>query len=120
MIGSKELTHFVRFERQSSADDGHGNTVAAWETISGLSEVGVRFWPEKGRERIEAGRLEATMLGTLTVRFTDTVAAVTAADRVVFLSGGYAGKAFQIRSEPVPTPNRTEIDFVIESGVAQG
>lgn len=57
------------------------------------------------------------MLGTLTVLFTDTAAGVTEADRVVFLSAPHAGVAFQIRSI---VPTRTDIEFVLESGVAQG
>lgn len=106
----------VTFSRRiPGADDGYGNQLP--ETWTNLVTVSAGFRPKFGREQLEGGRLESTMQGTLTVlRFAATVA-VTPADRVVFVSGPYAGKACQIRSI-VPTPDNREIEVMIEEGGA--
>lgn len=117
-IEAGRLTERVRFERQATADDGHGNTLLPWSAISGLSSISAAFRPQFGNESLQAGRLEATMRGTLTVRRSANTAGVLASDRVVFLNAPYAGVTCQIRAI-VPTPDRALIEFVLESGVAQ-
>jgi len=106
----------VRFERRDpTGDDGYGNPrPAAW---TALSTCWAAFRPKFGKEQLEAGRPEATMLGTLTTLAFAATKAVTAADRVVFATGPYAGKACQIRSI-IPTPDAREIEFLLEDGVA--
>jgi len=111
------LKEIVRFERRGEVDDGYGNTQGAWAVISGLASVRAAFRPEFGRESVEAGRLQATMRGTLTVRAWADTKGVTPADRVAFMAGPYAGIECQIRSK-VPTPDGAFIEFVLESGVA--
>lgn len=94
--------------------DGFGNVLMAW------SEVATRwaaFLPRFGREVVEAGRLEATLTGTLTLRRDAVTATVTAADRIVFLAGPYRGATAQIRSV-VPTPDNREIELALEAGTA--
>lgn len=118
MIAAGRLDHRVRFERQAATDDGHGNVTAAWATIAGLATVAAGFRPEFGNESVQAGRLEATMRGTLTVRRSINTAAILASDRVVFLNSPYSGVVCQIRAA-VPTPDRALIEFVLETGVAQ-
>lgn len=117
MLGGGQRTrNRVRFERQvAGGDDGYGNTLpSAWTEIVTVSAA---FRPKFGREQLEAGRLESTMQGTLTVRRTSATAVITAAARVVFTAGPYAGKACQIRSI-VPTPDNREIEFMLEEGGA--
>lgn len=118
MIEAGRLTERVRFERQATGDDGHGNALSSWAAIAGLSVISAAFRPQFGNESLQADRLEATMRGTLTVRRSVATAGVTAADRVVFLNTPYAGVTCQIRAI-VPTPDRALIEFVLESGVAQ-
>lgn len=117
MLGAGQRTrNRVRFERRvPGADDGAGNVrPGAW---SALNTCWAAFRPKFGREQLEAGRLESTMQGTLTTLAFAETKAVTAADRVVFVTGPYAGKACQIRSI-VPTPDAREIEFLLEDGVA--
>lgn len=116
MLGAGQRNHRVRFERRvRGADDGAGNELPANWTALGTCWAGFR--PKFGREQVEVGRLEATLLGTLTTLAFAATRAVTAADRVVFVTGPYAGKACQIRSI-VPTPDAREIEFMLEDGVA--
>lgn len=116
MQNSGNLNNRVRFERQvPGADDSYGNPLPA--TWTELATVWAAFRPKFGREQLEAGGLESTMTGALTVRRSAAVAAVTAADRVVFTAGPYADRTCQIRSI-VPTMDNSGIEFLLEEGVA--
>lgn len=117
MLGAgQRARNRVRFEQQvAGGDDGYGNTLpSTWTEIVTLSGA---FRPKFGREQLEAGRLESTMQGTLTVRRTTATAGITAAARVVFVAGPYSGKACQIRSI-IPTPDNRELEFLLEEGGA--
>lgn len=116
MLSAGQRNHRVTFSRRvSGGDDGYGNTLPdAW---TDLTSVWAGFRPRFGREQLEAGRLESTMQGVLTVLRSAATADVTAADRVVFVAGPYAGKACQIRSI-VPLPDNREIEFMLEEGTS--
>lgn len=117
MVASGVLEQRVRFERQViGVDDGYGNTLpGSW---SPLFTCWASFRPESGRERLEAGRLEATMRGVIRVRRSADSKGVTAADRVVFVAGRYVGMVCQIRSTPVTSIDGATIEFTAEQGVA--
>lgn len=109
------MVNRIRFETRAAAtDDGYGNTLAAWSTRSTLWAA---FQPEVGRESLEAGRLESTLRGVVTLHRSSLSLAITAADRGVFTAGPYADTVFQIRSI-VPRPDAATIELVIEAGVA--
>lgn len=116
MLSAGQLNNRIRFERRvPQGDDGFGNTLPeSWTT---LVECWAGFKPQRGREQLAAGRLQSTMAGTLTVQRWPATAGVTAADRVVFVAGAYAGKTCQIRSI-VPLPGNAEIEMLLEEGVA--
>lgn len=115
MLSAGQRNHRVRFERRAaSPDDGFGNVREAY---AALFDCWAGFRPKFGREQLAAGRLESTLQGTLTVLAWAQTAAVTAADRVAFLTGPYAGKTCQIRSI-VPTPDAREIEMLLEDGGA--
>ncbi|MFC5423039.1 head-tail adaptor protein [Bosea eneae] len=115
MLSAGQRNHRIRFERRAAAaDDGYGNVREAY---AALFDCWAGFRPKFGREQLAAGRLEATLQGALTVLAFGATKGVTAADRVVFLTGPYAGKACQIRSI-VPTPDAREIEFLLEEGSA--
>jgi head-tail adaptor len=116
MLGAGQRAFRVRFERMPrGADDGAGNVQRLpWV---GLVTCWAGFKPQFGREQLAAGRLESMMKGVLTVLAFAETRSVTAEDRVVFVTGPYAGKECQIRSI-VPTPDAREIEFTLEHGVA--
>lgn len=115
MLSAGQRNHRIRFERRAvSPDDGFGNER---EAFSELFDCWAGFRPKFGHEQLAAGRLESTLQGTLTVLAWAQTRGVTAADRVVFLAGPYAGKACQIRSI-VPTPDAREIEMLLEEGKA--
>lgn len=108
------MVNRVRFERRDQVTDDYGNTLDAWET---LLTVWAGFKAVPGRESLEAGRLESTLTGMLTVRRSTDALGITAADRGVFTVGPYAGMTFNIRSI-VPSADMSLIEMTIEQGVA--
>jgi head-tail adaptor len=116
MLPAGKRNNRARFERRvPGADDGYGNTLP--DEWTPLTTVWAGFRPKFGREQLAAGRLESTLQGTLTVLRSASTAGVTAADRVVFASGPYAGKVCNIRSI-IPTPDNSEFEMLLEEGVA--
>lgn len=117
MLGAgQRARNRVRFElRIPGGDDGYGNELPATWTALGI--ISAAFRPKFGREQLEAGRLESTMQGVLTVRRTPDTAAIAADSRVIFLSGPYKDKVCQIRSI-IPTPDNREIEVMLEEGTA--
>lgn len=104
------LNKRVTFERNVTAPDEGGGSTSAW---TGVATVWGGFQPERGRERLEAGRLEAAVAGTLTVRSSSMTRAIDASCRVVIDGDRYA-----IRSIVDPTQKREWLEMVVEKGVA--
>ena len=89
-----------------------------WNPTEEEGAVWAYLRPVFGREQVEAGRNESTMLGTLVVRSSPGIRLIDPAYRVRFLNyGPYAGAICNIRSI-VPTPDRKYIEFRLERGVA--
>ena len=107
----------VRIERQAAGPiDAFGNPMPA--TWSEVITVWAAFRPQFGREQVEAGRLESTVKGVVTIRHSKAAALITPADRIVFLRAPYKDRAAQIRSI-APMSDRREIELTVELGVAQ-
>lgn len=117
MLGAGQRSQMIRIERQRVTDDGAGNVLASWDDPLLVCRVSAAFVPQYGREAVEAGRLESTMAGTVTVLRSSLTTGITAADRIVFERAPYAGRIANIRSV-VPSPDSAEIGFVVEVGVA--
>ncbi|CAN7336111.1 head-tail adaptor protein [Bosea sp. LjRoot90] len=116
MLSAGQRNHRVRFERRvPGGDDGYGNPLP--ETWTPHATVWAGFRPKFGREQLEAGRLESSMQGVLTVLSFAATRAIAADSRVVFLAGPFKDKACQIRSI-VPAPDNREIEFLLEEGKA--
>lgn len=100
-----------RFERAAATRDDIGGTTVVW-----ASQFEAWGWlrMERGREALEAGRLESSNMGVLTIRTNEHTRSITAGWRVVV-----ANENYQIRSViDGPGRNRT-LEFVVERGVAQ-
>lgn len=96
------------FQRRDTTPDAYGNvTAGGWVA---LLTVWGRLDERAGREAIEAGRVESTAPGTLTIRDSAAARGITAADRVLI-----AGTAYAIRD--VRPPQRWGvIEMVVERG----
>tara|TARA_Y100000815_G_scaffold228067_1_gene216877 strand:- start:305 stop:646 length:342 start_codon:yes stop_codon:yes gene_type:complete len=112
MPGAGQLRDRVSFYRLTEADDGYGNVHSGWADDPFLTVWGA-FQPERGRERLEAGRMESAVAGVLTVRSSADARAVTPADKVAVKGEDYA-----IRSITNPDRRNRFLEILVERGVA--
>jgi len=104
------LNKRVTFQRAVFDDDGGGGGAATWTP---LVTVWGSFSPERGRERLEAGRVSSALGGVLTVRSASETLVITTADRARIDDVPY-----QIRSISNPDQRNRNLEMVVESGVA--
>ncbi len=104
----------VRFERRDTTTDADGSPRKGWSPIW---TCWAEYRPQFGGEKLKAGQFESTQRGNLTVRRCFESEAITAGDRVVFVSGGYAGQTANIESI-VNTPDRAFREYLLTSGTA--
>ena len=107
------LRRRVTFQRETVVSDGGGGGTASWANIAGLVSISANFRPERSRERLEAGRIEAAVAGTLRIRSFVLSRTITAADRVLIDSVPY-----QIRAIINPDGQNIELEMTVERGVA--
>lgn len=110
MARAGTLNKRVTFQRRVVTDDGGGGHSREW---SNLVEVWGGFSPERGSERLEAGRLQGSLFGVLRVRSSATTRTVTVDDRVMI-----DGVAHQIRSVANTDQRNRMLDILVERGVA--
>lgn len=102
----------VAFHRLNATADDYGNPTSGYAATAFLERWGA-FRPERGRERLQAGRLEAAVAGVLTVRSDSGTRGVTEADKAVI-----GGADYQIRSITNPDRRGRFLEMTLERGVA--
>jgi len=100
----------VTFQEPVPAPDGMGGYVVAW---SDQFTTWSQFMPERGRERVEQGRINDAVGGVLRVRCSSETARITAAWRVMI-----GGEVYNIRSKTNPDRRYRYYEMTIERGVA--
>lgn len=104
------LNKRVTFQTPNEFSDGAGGYEVTW---AGDVTVWGGYSPERGRERVAGGRIEAPESGVLRVRFSSTVSGFGAKNRVLI-----DGKPYNIRSVSNPDQRSKVLEFVVEAGVA--
>lgn len=112
MARAGALNKRVIFQLATEVADGGGGNALTW--ADALTVWG-QFLPERGRERLEAGRLEASVAGLLRVRSSAASRAVTERYRVQIDSVPY-----QIRSISNPDQRNVMLEMLVERGGAAG
>lgn len=107
-MAAGQMRALVVFERSTTAPDGAGGQSLIW---SELYACRGHYRPERGRERIEAGRMEASLAGVLRVRSCIAARGVTEADRVLI-----DDVIFQIRSISNPDQRNKYLELSVERG----
>lgn len=100
----------VAFQRATTGDDGYGNITTAW---SDHLTVWANVRETLGKERVDAGRVEASRTATIRVRQSPDTLGLTEADRVLL-----HGKPWNIRSIARVGNDGAMLDILIEAGVA--
>jgi SPP1 family predicted phage head-tail adaptor len=107
---SGDLRERVTFQRATAGDDGYGNVVIGWEQLLAVW-ADVRETP--GKERVDAGRVEASGTATVRIRASTASRALTEADRMVA-----RGWTWNIRGVAPVSNDRAMLDLLVERGVA--
>ncbi|PWE26998.1 head-tail adaptor protein [Pararhodobacter marinus] len=107
----------VTFQRLVPGDDGYGNTVSDWANMERAPGKPLTVWAEVrvtlGRERVAAGRIEASRTATIRIRASSEVASLTEADRVIA-----QGQVWNIRGIAPAGNDRELLELLVEGGVA--
>ena len=77
----------LRIERRRLASDGAGNVEGDWDTANPVFVGAAQFAPLAGREDVSAERLSGVQPYEVTVRVCKQTLAITAAMRIVRLTG---------------------------------
>lgn len=107
-----QLTHRAKFQRRAQQDDGYGNTVAVWRDLF-TRWCNVRFL--RGGEAVLASRLEGRQPVIITVRSCSQTRAIDSDMRCII-----DGRIYNVRELPRPSQDRLRLEFLAESGVADG
>lgn len=98
----------ITFQEESQTPDGGGGYELAW---SDIVTVWGSFQPERGRERIEAGRLAETLGGVIKIRSSAASRAITPGNRAVM-----SGVSYNIRSISNPDQRNKFLEMTVERG----
>ena len=107
---SGQLRERIIIERQSEAPDEYGNVTGEW---ADQMTVWADIRETTGKEKVEAGRVEASRMATIRVRRSSQTAAITEADRVQA-----RGVAWNIRSIAQITAKGAMLEMLCEAGAA--
>ncbi|MFC6197820.1 phage head closure protein [Ponticaulis profundi] len=103
----------AEFQSRTEVSDGAGNYVSAWGPTQFTRWCGIHYL--RGSESVMASRLTGKRPVILTVRSDEQTASITPDMRCLI-----DGEAFNIREKPRPTEDRVWLEFLAESGVADG
>lgn len=99
----------VTFQGEVQTPDDGGGYAATWAAVT---TVWGEFRPERGNERVEAGRIAAPLSGTLRVRWSSLTNAITTRHRALIDSEPY-----DIRSIANPDRRHRFLEMTVEKGV---
>ena len=108
----------VTFKEPGGAGDGMGGGYSRdYVPIVGLERIKGEFKPERGRERLESGRLESTVAGTLRVRSSAAARSVRAGN-IVTMHEIEGDEDYNIHAVINPDQRNRYLEFTIERGGA--
>lgn len=117
---SGNLDRRAAFQSRTEIDDGYGNKVGAWPGELGVPDghnfirwCNVRYL--RGSEAVMASRLQGRQPVIVSVRRDPETDTITPDQRCLI-----DGRAYNIREFPRPSDNRMYLEFLAESGVANG
>lgn len=119
MATQGSMSKIATFKRDTGAVGVGGSKTRNWTDLPGLVRVPVEYKPQRGRERVAAGRLEAATVAFVTVQACNAVRALTPADIVVLHepNGDVAHRIYSIEN---PDQRNRDYEIVVEKGVQLG
>lgn len=83
MANTGSMSKRATFQRDTGTIGVGGSKTRNWSTLPGLARVPVEYRPERGRERVQAGRLESSAPAIITLQDCAAVRDLTPADIIV-------------------------------------
>ena len=113
------MSKLATFKRDTGGTGVGGSKTRNWTNIPGLERVPVEYRPQRGRERVQAGRLETSALAFITIQDCAAVRGLTTADVVVIheQSGEIAHRIYSLEN---PDQRSRDVEIVAEKGVSLG
>lgn len=113
-IGSQSKR--ATFQRDTGTQGVGGSRKRVWTNLPGLERVPVEYKPRRGREAVNAGRLESSTVALVTVQGCAAVRALTPADIVIIHEDG-ADIPHRIDSIENPDQRGRDYEIVVGKGV---
>jgi SPP1 family predicted phage head-tail adaptor len=110
MARAGQMRDRITLQRETEVSDGGGGYELGWFTVA---TVWGQLMPERGNERVENGRMEASVGAVLRIRYSSDVAEVSAGWRAVV-----DGEEYNIRSVTQPDRRNRIIEMTVDRGVA--
>lgn len=119
MATTGSMSKLATFKRDTGAVGVGGSRTRNWTDLPGLVRVPVEYKPQRGRERVAAGRLEAATIAFITVQACDAIRHVTPADIIVIHdeTGDIAHRIYSLEN---PDQRSRDYEIVAEKGVQLG
>jgi head-tail adaptor len=107
------------FRRDTGTVGVGGSRTRHWSDLPGLVKVPVEYKPERGRDRVQAGRLEASAVGVFMVQGCAAIRDLTTADIIVIheQSGDVPHRIVSIEN---PDQRGRDYEILAEKGVQLG
>lgn len=100
----------VTFQEPVRVSNGAGGNTKTW---SDVVTVWGAYSPERGREQLAGGAIQATGRGVLQIRYSSTVAVITEEHRALI-----NGETYNILSVTNPDRRNRALELVLERGTA--
>lgn len=107
---ARRLRNRCEFQRPIVETSPTGNQRKFWESFT---VVWGDLRPARGREQVEAGRLESQVPAVLQIRYSSVTAQIDAGYRLMI-----DGRPYQIRSIADPEQRRRMLEMIVEFGPA--
>jgi head-tail adaptor len=119
MATQGSMSKLATFKRDTGAVGPGGSKIRNWTDVPGLVRVPIEYKPQRGRERVAAGRLEAAALAFITIQDCNAVRDLTPADVVVVheQSGDVPHRIYSLEN---PDQRSRDVEIVAEKGVQLG
>jgi len=119
MATQGSMSKLATFQRDTGTIGVGGSKTRHWTDIPGLKRVPIEYRPQRGRDRVEAGRLESSAVGFITIQSCIAVDGLTAGDTVIVheRSGDVPHRISSIGN---PDQRNRDVEIVVEQGVQLG
>ena len=107
-MAAGSLRKRITFRSEIEAADGYGGYALTW---SDLTTVWGSFKPERGSEKVEAGRIAETLAGVMRVRSSTTTRQITTSHIAVM-----NGQSYNIKAVSNPDQRNRFLEITVERG----